>query len=247
MRSFISNKNIKKIWAAIFWILIWYLFSLVVDNRLLLPSPLDVAISLFNLMKTKELYFSVANTFIRIISGFFLGSVLGLILSVLSYRFYIIKILAEPLVSIIKATPVASVIILALVWLNSSNLSVFISFLMVVPTTYTNILKGLENTDIKLLQMAKVFQIGGYKIIRYIYIPSLKPYIVAASSLSLGLCWKAGVAAEVIGLPQGTIGEALYSAKIYLDIAELFAWTLLIVAISFVFEKAFISLLNRIW
>jgi NitT/TauT family transport system permease protein len=111
---------------------------------------------------------------------------------------------------------------------------------------YTTILKGLDSTDEKMLEMAKVFKIKGCKLIRYIYMPSIKPYLIAAASLALGLSWKAGVAAEVIGLPSGTIGESLYTAKIYLNTPELFAWTFLIVAISFIFEKLFIFLLNRI-
>lgn len=248
MRSSISSKKdyFQKIFVVIFWIIIWYLISLILDNSLLLPSPKDVAISLINLMKKKEMYLIIANTFTRIISGFALGAILGIILSVFSYKFSFIKNLIQPMISIIKATPVASVIILALVWINSKNLSTFISFLMVLPTIYTTLLNGLENTDKKMLQMAKVFQIKGYKLIRYIYVPSLKPYLIAASSLALGLCWKAGVAAEVIGLPQRTMGEALYSAKIYLNTPELFAWTVLIVAISFIFEKLFISLLRKI-
>ncbi len=248
MRSSISNKRdlIKKIYASLFWIIFWYLISNIMNNKLLLPSPIDVFISLVNLLNTKDIYISIANTFIRIITGFFLGSILGIILSIFSYKFIFFKSLMEPLILMIKATPIASIIILALVWISSKNLSVFIAFLMVLPTMYTTILKGLDSTDEKMLEMAKVFKIKGCKLIRYIYMPSIKPYLIAAASLALGLSWKAGVAAEVIGLPSGTIGESLYTAKIYLNTPELFAWTFLIVAISFIFEKLFIFLLNRI-
>ncbi|MBC8587821.1 ABC transporter permease subunit [Tissierellaceae bacterium BX21] len=248
MRSSISNKRdlIKKIYASLFWIILWYLISNIMNNKLLLPSPIDVFISLVNLLNTKDIYISIANTFIRIITGFFLGSILGIILSIFSYKFIFFKSLMEPLILMIKATPIASIIILALVWISSKNLSVFIAFLMVLPTMYTTILKGLDSTDEKMLEMAKVFKIKGCKLIRYIYMPSIKPYLIAAASLALGLSWKAGVAAEVIGLPSGTIGESLYTAKIYLNTPELFAWTFLIVAISFIFEKLFIFLLNRI-
>ena len=248
MRSSILNRKeiVKKISVIIFWIFIWLIASLIMDNKLLLPSPIDVLRSLFELLKFKDFYLMVANTFFRIISGFILATILGIILSVLAYKSSIFKFFIQPLLSIIKATPVASIIILALVWISSKNLSVFISFLMVLPTIYTSILKGLESTDKKMLEMAMVFKVKGYKLVRYIYIPSIKPYLISASSLALGLCWKAGVAAEVIGLPSKTMGEALYTAKIYLNTSELFAWTLFIVAISFFVEKLFISLLNRI-
>lgn len=248
MRSSISNKKnlFKKIYVSIFWILIWYVVSIIIDNTLLLPSPLDVVKSLVNLLGTKDLYLSVGNTFMRIVLGFFLGSIFGIVLSIFSYRFNLFRDLVGPVISIIKATPIASIIILALVWINSKDLSVFIVFLMVLPTMYTNILEGLDSTDKKMLEMAKVFKVKGYRLIRYIYFPSIKPYLIAASSLGLGLSWKAGVAAEVIGLPSKTIGESLYVSKIYLNTPELFAWTVLVVMISFVFEKAFIFILKRI-
>lgn len=248
MRSFISNKMdlIKKIYVLLFWTTLWYLISNIINNRLLLPSPMDVFLSLINLLSTKALYISVANTVIRIVIGFFLGSILGIILSIFSYRYDFFESLINPLILMIKATPVVSIIILALVWISSKNLSVFISFLMVLPTMYTTLLKGLDSIDKRMIEMAKVFKIKGYKLIRYIYMPSIKSYLIAAASLALGSSWKAGVAAEVIGLPSKTVGESIYTAKIYLNTPELFAWTLLIVAISYVFEKIFINLLNKI-
>jgi NitT/TauT family transport system permease protein len=135
---------------------------------------------------------------------------------------------------------------LALVWVKSSSLSIFIAFFVVLPTVYINILKGLDNADQKLLEMTQVFRVNKYKKVRYIYLPTIKPYLIAALNVSLGFCWKAGIAAEVIGLPQNSIGEALYSAKIYLNTPELFAWTLFIILISASFEKFFITVMKKI-
>ena len=61
-----------------------------------------------------------------------------------------------------------------------------------------------------------------------------------------GMGFKSGIAAEVIGVPGGSIGEGLYMAKIYLSTADLFAWTLMIIAVSSVFEKLFLLLLKTI-
>ena len=71
------------------------------------------------------------------------------------------------------------------------------------------------------------------------------PFFHAACRISLGLCWKAGVAAEVIGMPRGSVGERLQQAKVYLDTPDLFAWTLVIVALSLTFEKLVLYLINR--
>ena len=149
-------------------------------------------------------------------------------------------------IAVVKSTPVASFIILCLIWIPSKNLSVFISFLMVLPVIYTNILEGIRQTDRKILEMAKVFRVNLRRQIRYIYVSQVLPYFLSACRLSLGMCWKAGVAAEVIGVPSGSIGEKLYNAKIYLNTPDLFAWTIVIIVISFVFEKCFLGIVSRV-
>jgi NitT/TauT family transport system permease protein len=114
---------------------------------------------------------------------------------------------------------------------------------MAFPIVYTNVLQGIAQTDPQLLEMADVFGVGAGRRLRYVYVPQVAPYLQAACSLALGLCWKAGVAAEVIGLPRNSIGEHLYEAKIYLDTPELFAWTLVVVCVSLLFERVFGALL----
>jgi NitT/TauT family transport system permease protein len=152
-----------------------------------------------------------------------------------------------PFMVAIKSVPVASFIILCLIWLSSKSLPTFISFLMVLPIVYTNMLQGIKSTDNKLLEMAAVFQVGWLKRMKYIHLPQLKPYLISASSVSIGLSWKAGTAAEVIGIPDGSIGEKLYEAKVYLSSGDLFAWTVVIIVVSISFEKLFLFLLNRLF
>ena len=161
------------------------------------------------------------------------------------FCFFAVEVLMEPLIMVIKATPVASFIILCLIWIPSRNLSVFISFLMVFPVVYTNILEGIRQTDKQLLEMADSFGAGVGKKLQFIYLSQVMPYAVTACKLGLGLCWKAGIAAEVIGIPAGSIGEKLYKAKVYLETPDLFAWTIVIIAVSVGFEKIFMFALRR--
>ncbi|WFA09097.1 ABC transporter permease subunit [Tissierella sp. Yu-01] len=241
-----KNNLIMRMCAYFFWFTIWQLIGHYLDNELLLPMPITVIRTLLSMMGNSVFYITVLNTFLRIILGFLISCIVGILLSILSYNFVFIRILLSPLISFIKSTPLASIIILTLVWVKSSNLSIFIAFFVVLPTVYTNMLKGLDNADQKLLEMAQVFRVNKYKKVRYIYLPTIKPYLIAAFNVSLGFCWKAGIAAEVIGLPQNSIGEALYSAKIYLNTPELFAWTLFIILISASFEKFFITFMKKI-
>ena len=140
--------------------------------------------------------------------------------------------------------PVASFIVIALLWLSSRRISAFIAFLMVLPVLYANALQGIREADPQLLEMARVFRLSGLRRVRSIILPSLAPYLKSACHVALGLCWKAGVAAEVMAVANRSVGGMLYDAKVYLEISDLFAWTVLLVAVSILFEKAFLWLLD---
>ena len=250
MMTFISRDKTQRhsvFWktgAVLFWLLLWQLASMGLQQEILLASPVSVAVKLGQLVFTADFWTSVSFSFIRIVSGFLLALILGILLAALASRFWVFSVLLRPLITVIKSTPVASFIILCLIWIPSRNLSVFISFLMVLPVIYTNIYQGIRNTDQKLLEMAQVFSMGTGRKIVYIYVSQLLPYLISGCSLALGLCWKAGTAAEVIGIPAGSIGEKLYHAKIYLNTPDLFAWTIVIIGVSFSFEKCFLMLLS---
>jgi len=240
-----DKRRLEKIAAVFFALLVWQVFAMLLDNRLLLVTPVDVMQRLFSLLFEADFFNSVGFSFIRISAGFLLALAAGSALAAVAGKFRIAENMVWPFIIAIKSVPVASFIILCLIWLSSDKLSIFISFLMVVPIVFTNMLQGIKSTDGKLLEMARVFRISWFKKLKYIYLPQLKPYIISACSVSIGLSWKAGTAAEVIGIPDGSIGEKLYEAKVYLSSGDLFAWTVVIVAASIAFEKFFLFLLKR--
>lgn len=235
-----------KILAAAIWVLVWQLASMWLKQEILLASPVSVIKRLIELITMADFWKSIGFSFGRIILGFTLALLLGTVLAALSYGFFAVEILIDPLITVIKATPVASFIILCLIWIPSRNLSVFISFLMVFPVVYTNLLEGIRQTDKQLLEMADSFGAGLEKKIKFVYLSQVMPYAATACRLGLGLCWKAGIAAEVIGIPTGSIGEKLYKAKVYLETPDLFAWTIVIIFVSMTFEKMFMFCLKKI-
>ena len=241
--------NQIRLWAVAFWLLVWQIAAMALDalypqGHLLLPSPLSALMRLGELALTAAFWQSVGQSFARIVGGFLLSCLAASLLAVPASRWKWVRELLSPLVATVKAVPVASFIILALVWLSSRSLALFISALMVFPPVYLNVLEGVRQTDRKLLEMAKVFHVPLWRQVRGIYIPAVLPYFRTAVSLGLGLCWKAGVAAEVIGLPTGSVGEQLYNAKVYYMTPDLFAWTAVIVVVSVVFEKLFLRLVD---
>lgn len=241
-----QNKILITTAVILFWLLVWQFCSNKIASHILFASPLQVFKVLVRFVRSADFWEAILFSTQRIAGGFFLALLCGIVLAVFSSVSRLFRLLLTPLIRLMKAVPVVSFVILALLWIKSVNLSILISYVMVLPVIYTNVLQGIDNADKKLLEMASVFRMSFLNKVRYIYIPSILPALVSACSVSLGFCWKSGIAAEVIGLPTGSIGEKLYEAKLYLMTGELFAWTAVIVLVSVVFEKLVMLLIRKL-
>jgi len=238
---------LQKAGAIIFALAIWQLAAAAVNTRILLVGPAEVFMRLCTIWQVEDFWGSIWFTFYHIVSGFLLGLAAGVLLAALSARSHLAETLLWPFMITIKSVPVASFIVICLIWLSSKNVSVFISFLIVMPVVYGNMLSGIRAVDGNLLEMARVFRMPGLRKLKYIYLPELKPFIMSACSTALGMSWKAGVAAEIIGTPDGSIGKQLYYAKIWVDTDDLLCWTVIIVICSVTFEKLFMALLKGMY
>lgn len=223
--------------AVAVWLLLWQLASMAVGLPLLLPSPLAVLLRLGQLCTGADFWLTVASSLLRILLGFLLGVLFGTALAGLCWRFRLIDALARPLLGMLKSTPVASFIILALVWVKTTWLATVISFIMVLPLIYANVREGIDSADRQLLEMAQVFRLSRRKTFRYCYLPAILPFFLSAVSSALGFAWKSGIAAEVLGRPARAIGSQIYDSKIYLETPDLFAWTLVVILLSVLLER----------
>ena len=244
--SIIRKNRIQKMIVAIIWIVIWIVISNHLNNELFLPGPRKVVLTLQSMIKTKNFWISILYSTYKIGMGFLLGLCLGLIFGGVASKIHLLRLFLSPMISIIKTIPVASFIILILVWVNSKQLSTCISFLVTFPMIYIAVLEGYDHVNQQLLEMVKVYKVKPITQLRYLYLSEIHPFVISSAKVAVGLSWKAGISGEIIGLPTKSIGEQLYLSKLYLDISQLFAWTVVIVIICYVFEKIMLGLLYLI-
>lgn len=227
-----------RLWAVLFWLAVWQIAAMAVGQQILLASPAETIVRWLELILTAGFWKSVLFTLGHILAGFLGAVILGALSGALSARHGWLRELLAPLLTVIKSVPVASFVIVALIWLPSRRLSVLISFLITLPLIYTAVLDGLNHIDPKLREMAQVFRMSPLNRLLAIELPAVLPRLTSAAGVAIGLAWKSGVAAEVIGIPAGSVGERLYKAKVYLATPDLFAWTLTIVLASMLCERA---------
>lgn len=242
-----KQRKWKRVLIILFWLIIWHILALWVDNKIMLATPVQALRALFTLLPKVSFWQAVAGSLGRIGLGFLSGAAAAVLFAILSYSIPFVEEMLSPVMSLFKSIPVASFAVIFLIWWGSSFLAVAVSFLVVLPNIYVNVLEGLKNTDKRLLEMAEVFCIPFRNRFYYIYVPALKPFLMAGLKLSMGMAVRSGVAAEVIGTPLHSIGEGLYLSKIYLETANVFAWTAVVILLGCILERLTLYLAQRLF
>ncbi len=246
LKNKVQKIAIRKIIIILIWLGLWQLLSIIIHNSILMSGPVETLQALLQMILTVQYWHAITFSAVRIIGGFCIGSLMGILLAWISYRVRLIEEFLMPLISVLKAIPVASFVIILLIWAGNKSLSFYVSALVVMPVLYLNTIIGLKSTDVKLLEMAEVFRMSMWRRLRYIYIQAVFPHIYSGCQAALGMAWKSGVAAEVIGQPLGSVGNGLYKSKIYLETGDLFAWTITIIFVSFCIEKIMLRVMSAI-
>lgn len=239
--------RVRELAAAAFWLVAWQLASFTVGDGLILAGPVDVALALARLVPTAAFWGQVGFSTLRIVGGCAAGYLVAGALACASHRWRSVRALLQPALSAVKGTPVACVVVLLLIWVGSRNVSALAVLLMVIPGIYFPVLAGLDSADGQMRELFDVFGVRGLRRALALIWPSVLPLLTAASCTVLGMSWKAGVAAELIGSPAGSIGERIYQAKLLLETSDLFAWTIVVVVLSWVFEHAVLAALRGSW
>ena len=220
MKPDLKTKSARILLPAAFWLAIWCLAAACVDQPLLVPSPIAVLRRLGELAAAPLFWRSTLVSLLRIFCGALAGTILGTLCAVL-----------------VRATPVASFIILVLLWVSTGKVPGVISALMVLPVVWESVSAGIRSADPQLLELARSYQFSRRKQMRYVYLPAVRPHFAAGVCTAIGLAWKSGVAAEVLCLPKAAIGTQVYYSKIYLETPSLFAWTAVVIVLSMLLER----------
>ena len=246
--------KVSTIWAkrwfrigvtALFWLAVWQAAAVLLP-KLLFAGPVPTVRSLLSLLQNSEFWFSIAHSLGKIASGFLLAFGAGCLLAIACRRMPVLRMLLGPLIQVMKSLPVACFIVVALIWVRSEWISVLTAFFVVFPAVYINLGEGLQQTDQGMLEMAQLFHLTPAKRLRAVWLPACLPYLLSACRVSVGMALKAGVAGEIIGLPRWSIGEQLYLSKLYLNTADLFAWSLVIILLSLALERLLVFALATV-
>ncbi|MBQ3073496.1 MAG: ATP-binding cassette domain-containing protein [Ruminococcus sp.] len=244
-----AKRVLKKVLVALlvtaFWIGVWQLVYMLVAKDIVIPSPLNTVLRLGELLKTPEFWKITASSVVRILLGYTLGVVLGVVLAVATSMSKLLYAIFKPAISIARATPVASLTLIIIMWVTNWQVPLAIVGLMVFPIIWGNTYEGIKETDKKLLEMSRTFRVGTLSRLLYVYIPSVYPYFITGVSSALGLAWKSGIAAEILGTTQNSVGQQLNDAKVYLDSEGKFAWTAVVVILSMILEFAVVNFLKK--
>lgn len=235
----------RKAGIIAFWLAIWQLLDVIIDNRLVLAGPIRVAQALVEQIGQPDFWVICGASFGRIALGFLLSFVVGFLLALMSCRHRLFRDFVDPIISLLRTIPVASFIILLLIWVGNQALTVFLAFFIVLPLIYTNMVTGFESVDRQMLEMARVYGLSRWRTFLYIYRPAFMPFLMSSTKISLGMTWKSGIMAEVLATPKPSIGKEMATARTFLATPDLLAWTVVVMVLSFLFEKAFMELLKR--
>ncbi len=225
--------------SAVVLIAVWYIAALVTASPFIMPSPAMVFTDSFNLVSDPEFARMLAATCGRGILAFLVSLACSFVLGLGSGMYPSFSAVIRPWMTIIKATPVVSFILIALLWFGSSLVPVFVSVLMTVPVMTEAIAQGVRSSDKKLLDMARIYHFRRRDVLLHIQLPSALPYFIGGAGASLGLTWKVVVAGEILGSPHFGIGAAMQTAKVHLETARVFSLTLTAILLSVLTELLF--------
>jgi len=220
--------------VAIF--ILWLLFSMIVDNAIILPNPFDVLSELITLISDYDSLRIILTTLYRLFVSLTIAFVLGVVLGLLGGLSQSFDFLIRPIITAVRTLPVASIIIVLLIWFGYQKAPYVITLLVILPVIYESVVNGLNSIDNDYKDVMAVFYGFDIRLIPMVYLPLISPFLLTSLIQSLGLGIKVLVMAEMLSQTKNSIGYILYLERLNLNIDTLFAWTLILILIVSIIE-----------
>ncbi|NLW22840.1 MAG: ABC transporter permease subunit [Tissierellia bacterium] len=236
MKKYILKDRSLSIISNILIILVWVLLSRLVDNEVIFPSIRSTITSLVEIIKDPKFFDMIRYSILRSLVGYLFSLFLAILMGILSSISKFLLNLMAPIINFLRSVPTMAIIILALIWLNNEYAPIFIGFIMVFPILYETVLESIINVDKNIIDMANLYRVDKIYIIKDIYIPNILINLSLVSTSTLGINLKMVIAGEALSQPKYGIGSHLQLQKIYLNTPGVFAWIIIILSISKIFE-----------
>lgn len=226
-------------------ILLWTAAAAAVGREVILPGPAVVLHVLGRLLASRATWIHFGATLIRGLLAFCLSYLAGLLVGLVCGLSRSADLFFRPFLVGVRSTPTIAIILLALIWFRADLVTVFVTFLVVFPIVAQNVADGIRSIDPALVEMARVYRIRRWRLYRRLYLPAILPHLVAGATSGLGLTWKVMISAEVLAAPRWGVGTMMDRARVFLATPEVFAWTVLVVAVGLFFDRALETVARR--
>ncbi len=232
----ISTTLTKQAISTVVLIIIWKFAAMWIGKSIIIPSPEETLLELIRIVSEPDFFAAVFNTLHRVIIGFSITFIVALVLGGLSGFSSTVYHLMKHLVLLSKSVPTMAVILLALIWLRSEKAPILVAFLVTFPILYQNVVQGIRQVDLKLIEMVNLYGVNKWKILKDLYLPSIRSYLLAGMSTAMGLTIKIVIAAEVLSQPYLSIGTSFQLEKAHLNTAGVFAWSFIAIVLASIFD-----------
>ncbi len=237
MKVSITKTQYISLLSVTFMLVVWKLLAMHFKSDFILPSPEKTFVTTISLFTEKQFVAIVGATILRGLIGFVISLIFGVGLGIWAGISPGFNAFLKPILITIRSTPVIALILLALIWLNSTSVPIFIAILTMFPFICTNVIDGIRSVDHNLVEMANFYRVKQLRIVREVYIPAIMPFIISGASSAMGIGWRAIIIGEVLSQPQFGVGTVMQSAQTFLNVDAVIAWTIIAVIVSYLFEK----------
>ena len=246
MKIFTMKNNITKIiLVALFWLLLYHILYIYINNDIYIPSMLAILKEIASIFTDKETLIDILYTLYRMLIASSISILAGVIIAIIcASKTYIFEFI-KPAMAILKTTPSIVMILIALIWFDAESLPVIICIAMCLPIMFSNIVYGIIDIDKVYLDFAKVYNIKKKNVYRYLYTSLLKPHFISGVNTIIGISFKLIIATEILAQPDYGIGKRIYDSKLYIKTDDMLAWTVVVIVVSLVIEGFFNKVASR--